>query len=238
MKIANTNLINVIESHSAIEPSPLIAEERGLICKPIMRAWRHRPPHGGAKRPQRSRHQTRVRVNHIFATIVIAMLAPCLSPNLVAMNYSDACRILADKPFLPGAGETPSDYDNRVNAFKWEQAAIAELKRAQSEVMNLKATARKLSLQIQTGMLISGGKAQKSSVLNDEEKAEMLSELLTIQERITAKEARIRELSDALEQEEERLTEKEMRRATENAIDRQTQKILQEIRDGNLRHCR
>ena len=49
------------------------------------------------------------------------------------MNYADARRILSDKPFMPGAGETPSEYDSRVDAFKRDQAAIDDENRLKAE---------------------------------------------------------------------------------------------------------
>ena len=57
------------------EPSRAMMEERGVEFKPIERAWRNRALNGKQKRSNRARSRTRVRVEHVFATMVMSMRA-------------------------------------------------------------------------------------------------------------------------------------------------------------------
>lgn len=49
------------------------------------------------------------------------------------MNQDDARRILADKPFMPAAGETPTDYSSRVDAFQRDDAERADKERQKAQ---------------------------------------------------------------------------------------------------------
>jgi transposase, IS5 family len=63
------------DSAYAGEPSRAIMKERGVEFKPIDRPWRNRPLNGTQKRINKARSRTRVRVEHVFATMVMSMRA-------------------------------------------------------------------------------------------------------------------------------------------------------------------
>lgn len=63
------------DSAYAGEPCRVIMEQRGVEFKPIERPWRNRPLNGKQKRTNRARSRTRVRVEHVFATMVMSMRA-------------------------------------------------------------------------------------------------------------------------------------------------------------------
>ena len=63
------------DSAYAGEPSRVMMEERGVAFKPIERPWRNRPLNGKQKITNRARSRTRVRVEHVFATMVMSMRA-------------------------------------------------------------------------------------------------------------------------------------------------------------------
>jgi len=63
------------DSAYAGEPSRVMMEERGVKFKPIERPWRNRPLNGTQKRINKARSRVRVRVEHVFATMVMSMRA-------------------------------------------------------------------------------------------------------------------------------------------------------------------
>jgi len=63
------------DSAYAGKPSLDMMKERGVEFKPIERPWRNRALNGKQKRTNRARSRTRVRVEHVFATMVMSMRA-------------------------------------------------------------------------------------------------------------------------------------------------------------------
>jgi len=63
------------DSAYAGEPSRVMMEERGVEFKPIERPWRNRPLNGTQKRVNKARSRVRVRVEHVFATMVMSLRA-------------------------------------------------------------------------------------------------------------------------------------------------------------------
>lgn len=162
-----------------------------------------------------------------FAAIILSAFAT----NLVAMNDNDARRILADEQFMPGAGESSESYQQRLADYKAKVKLLEDLANARSELSSLKARARKLELQIQTGMLIPDEEEGNTSPLTEEQKNSILKELLKLQERIVWKTSVVRDLAEAVAEDDAQIEAENMRREIRDAQFQQTQELRRELRD-------
>lgn len=170
-----------------------------------------------------------------FAAIILSAFAT----NLVAMNYGDACRILADEPFMPAAGETPQEYQQRLAKYKTRKNLINDLANARSELATLTVQSRKLEIQIQTGMLIPDKEEGKPTPLTEDQKGSLLKEFLNLQEKIVREASVVRNLAEAVAEDDARIDADRVRQEISDAQFRQTEELRQEIREEHYNgRCR
>jgi hypothetical protein len=101
--------------------------------------------------------------------IAILIAATCfVAGNICLANYNDDLQTLSGNPFLPAAGEMPDAYQNRVNQYRARQKMVRDLQSSRATLNSLNVQAKKLELQIRTGMLIPDdkGKGRKGRAYN------------------------------------------------------------------------
>jgi hypothetical protein len=132
--------------------------------------------------------------------IAILIAATCfVAGNICLANYNDDLQTLSGNPFLPAAGEMPDAYQNRVNQYRARQKMVRDLQSSRATLNSMNVQAKKLELQIRTGMLIPNDKEGATNTapttLTDEQKGAMLKDLLKLQEKIVWMNSRVRDLA-------------------------------------------
>ena len=170
-------------------------------------------------------------------TIILIAVA-CVAAGTIALGgeYEEAAAYLRSRNcgMLPFAGETPREYQNRVNQYKARQKMLGDLQSSRASLDSLKVQARKLELQIQTGMLIpddDGATNSAPATLTDNQKGTMLKDLLKLQEKIVGLASVVRDLSEAVAEDDARIEAENERQEIRNAQSRQTEELRREIRD-------
>jgi hypothetical protein len=143
---------------------------------------------------------------------------------------------------LPFAGETPGAYQNRVNQYKARQKMLGDLQSSRANLDSLKVQARKLELQIQTGMLIpddNGSTNTSPNSLTDDQKGAMLKDLLKLQEKIVWMNSVVLDLAEQVADDDARIEMENVRQEIRDAQSRQTRELRREMRDQwDRRGCR
>ena len=171
-------------------------------------------------------------------TIILTAVA-CVAAGTIAIGgeYEEAAAYLRSRNcgMLPFAGETTGAYQNRVNQYKARQKMLGYLQSSRATLDSLKVQARKLELQIQTGMLIpddaKGATNTSSTILTDDQKGAMLKDLLKLQEKIVWTASLIRDLTEAVADDDDRIETEKVRKEIRDAQFQQTEELRREIRD-------
>ena len=170
----------------------------------------------------------------------ILIAAACFAAgNLCLANYNDDLQTLSANPFLPAAGEMPDAYQNRVNQYRARQKMVGDLQSSRATLNSLNVQAKKLELQIRTGMLIQDDKGATNTApttLTDEQKGAMLKDLLKLQEKIVWMNSVVRDLAEQVADDDARIETENVRQEIRDAQFQQTQELRRELRER--RDCR
>jgi hypothetical protein len=175
-------------------------------------------------------------------TLILTAVACVAAGNATFAGSYDNIGLEADKAYLrsrncgllPFAGETTGAYQNRVNQYRARQKMLGDLQSSRATLDSLKVQARKLELQIQTGMLIPDDKGATNTSptsLTDDQKGAMLKDLLKVQENIVSTTSVVRDLTEAVAEDDARIESENVRQEIRNAQSRQTEELRREIRD-------
>lgn len=111
---------------------------------------------------------------------------------------------------------------------------LGDLQSSRATLDSLKVQARRLELQIQTGMLVpddDGATSSAPATLTDDQKGAMLKDLLKVQENIVSTMSVVRDLTEAVAEDDARIEAENERQEIRNAQSRQTEELRREIRD-------
>jgi hypothetical protein len=178
-------------------------------------------------------------VSRNVTLLFLAVILSGFSTSLLGINYSDAYRYLMQRyGTTPAAGESPEQFRQRVAAAEARESYIRALAEAKSQLADVKARIIRLEVQIKTGSCIpeDGGSAVTS--LTEEDKAEMVRELVKLEETKAWLESQCQRFSDAIAKDDSRIARENQRREIDNALSRQTEKIRQEIEEEMSRRRR
>jgi hypothetical protein len=172
-------------------------------------------------------------------TILLMAVAFVAAGSAIFAGSYDNIGLEADKAYLrsrncgllPDAGETSGAYQDRVSQYRARQNMLSELQSSRANLDSLKVQARKLELQIQTGMLIPDDKGASNTTLTDDQKSAMLKDLLKLQEKIIWTVSVVRKLTEAVAVDEARIEADNLRQEIRDAQSRQTRELRREIRD-------
>jgi len=179
--------------------------------------------------------------NQTLTLIAVAFVA---AGNATFAGSYDDIGLEADKAFLrnrnngmlPEAGDTTESYNNRVAEYRERQSILSALQSSRASLNSLNVQAKKLELQIRTGMLIPDDKEATPTPLTDDQKGAMLKDLSKLQEKIVWMTSVVRGNAAAVAEDDAQIATEELRREIRDAQFEQTQELRRELRDR--RDCR
>ena len=119
---------------------------------------------------------------------------------------------------------------------------VGDLQSSRATLNSLNVQAKKLELQIRTGMLIPDDKGATNTApttLTDEQKGAMLKDLLKLQEKIVWMNSVVRDLAEQVADDDARIETERVRQEIRDAQFQQTQELRRELRDERERKgCR
>jgi hypothetical protein len=163
--------------------------------------------------------------------LAIAILTAC-SSVIYGMNYSDAYRYLKNEyGTTPAAGESPEAFRSRVARSQERDSSIRALAEAKSQLADVKARIIRIQIQLDVGSSIPEDEESPVKPLTEEQKSEMLRELVELAETRTWLESRCQSLSESIAKSDLRREQETQRQEMERVLSRQTEDIRREIEE-------
>jgi hypothetical protein len=163
--------------------------------------------------------------------LAFAILTSCPFA-IYGLNYSDAYRINQQRyGTTPAAGESPDAFRSRVAGAQERESFIQALAEAKSQLADVKARIIRIEIQLKTGTHIPEDEESEVKPLSEEQKSEMLRELVKLGETQAWLESRCQSLSTSISKNQSRIEQENQRREIERALSRQTEDIRREIED-------